>query len=173
VTISNDSLISESESEALASLDCKLRLIDDRVTAVVRGYQTGLYLCGAGGLGKSYSVYRQLRHLECDFRTFNSRMTALGLFRALDKAPDAVHVLEDMERITSDRDAQGVLRSALWSQGDQDRVVTWTTSAGEQRPAASPFTSLRSATQRCAGICGGLHGRAGADTNTSWRLNNV
>jgi len=125
--------MSLTDEEALGCLDHKLRLIDDRVTAVVRGYQTGLYLCGAGGLGKSYSVYRQLQNLECDVRSFNSRMTALGLFRALDKAPDAVHVLEDMERIVNDRDAQGVLRSALWSQGDRDRVVTWTSSAGEQR----------------------------------------
>jgi hypothetical protein len=131
--MSNDSGLLEAEREALLSLDCKLRLIDDRVTAVVRGYQTGLYLCGVGGLGKSHSVYRQLQLLECDFRIFNSRMTALGLFRALDKAPDAMHVLEDMERIVNDRDAQGVLRSALWSQGDRDRLVTWTTSAGEQR----------------------------------------
>lgn len=131
--MSNGCGLPEAESEALASLDCKLRLIDDRVTAVVRGYQTGLYLCGSGGLGKSYSVYRQLQLLECDFRVFNSRMSALGLFRALDKAPDAVHVLEDMERIVNDRDAQGVLRSALWSQGDRDRLVTWTTSMGEQR----------------------------------------
>ncbi len=117
----------------LATLDAKLRLVDDRVTAVVRGYQTGLYLCGAGGLGKSFSVYRQLQSLETDFRTFNSRMTALGLFRELSKSPDSIHVLEDMERITADRDAQGVLRSALWSQADRDRIVTWITSAGEQR----------------------------------------
>jgi hypothetical protein len=131
--MSDGALIHEADHEALQALDRKLRLIDDRVTAVVRGYQTGLYLCGAGGLGKSYSVFRQLHLLECDFRTYNSRMTALGLFRTLEKAPDSVHVLEDMERITGDRDAQGVLRSALWSQGDRDRVVTWTTSKGEQR----------------------------------------
>jgi hypothetical protein len=119
--------------EAQASLDRKLQMVNDRVTAVVRGYATGLYLCGAGGLGKSYSVYRQLQHLECDFRTFNARMTGKGLFRALQNAPDSVHVLEDMERVTADRDAQGVLRSALWSQADRERVVTWTTSEGEQR----------------------------------------
>jgi hypothetical protein len=120
-------------SEALESLDRKLRVIDDWVTSVVRGYQTGPYLCGAGGLGKSYGVFRQLTDLEADFRTFNSRMTTLGLFRALEKAPDCVHVLEDMERITNDRDAQGVLRSALWSQGDRERVITWTTGDGEKR----------------------------------------
>ena len=131
--MSKECLVSEANREGLASIDRKLRLIDDRVAAVVRGYQTGLYLCGAGGLGKSYSVYRQLQLLEIDFRAFNSRMTALGLFQALAKAPDNIHVLEDMERIVHDRDAQGVLRSALWSQGDRERVVTWTTSAGEQR----------------------------------------
>jgi hypothetical protein len=49
------------------------------------------------------------------------------LFLALQKAPDAVHVLEDMERLTKDADAQGVLRSALWAQPGHDRVVTWTT----------------------------------------------
>jgi hypothetical protein len=119
--------------DPLTTLDRKLSLIADRVASVVRGYQTGLYLCGAGGLGKSYEVFRQLEQLECDVRAFNSRMTALGLFISLEKSPDAIHVLEDMERITSDRDAQGVLRSALWAQADRERVVTWTTSNGERR----------------------------------------
>jgi hypothetical protein len=121
------------ERDALAALDRKLQLVNDRVTAVVRRFATGMYLCGGGGLGKSYSVYQQLERLDSDFRPFNSRMTGKGLFLALKKAPDAVHVLEDMERVTSDRDAQGVLRSALWSQGDRERVVTWTTADGDQR----------------------------------------
>jgi hypothetical protein len=61
-------------------------------------------------------------------------MTGKGLFRTLEHAPDATHVLEDMERITKDPDAQGVLRSALWAQPGHDRVITWTTAAeGEQR----------------------------------------
>jgi hypothetical protein len=71
-----------------------------------------------------------LKSLSADYRLFNSRMTAKGLFKALEKAPDAVHVLEDMERLTRDRDAQGVLRSALWAQPGHDRAVTWTTATG-------------------------------------------
>lgn len=35
-----------------------------------------------------------------------------------------------MERLTKDPDAQGVLRSALWSQPGHDRVVTWTPATG-------------------------------------------
>ena len=122
------------DGAALASLERKLQLVRDRVGAVVHGYQTGFYLFGAGGLGKSYTVLRCLDDLGTPYKLFNSRMTAKGLLRALEKAPDAVHVLEDMERLTRDRDAQGVLRSALWAQPGHDRVITWTTgTGGEER----------------------------------------
>jgi hypothetical protein len=58
-------------------------------------------------------------------------MTARGLFLALGNAPDAIHVLEDVERLTQDRDAQGVLRSALWAPDDHaGRLSTWTTAKG-------------------------------------------
>src|SRR5262249_13150631 len=82
---------------------------------------------------KSHTVLARLEELQASYKLFNSRMTAKGLFRALERAPDAVHVLEDMERLTNDRDAQGVLRSALWAQPGRDRVITWTTgTTGEQ-----------------------------------------
>jgi len=122
----------QADREALASLDGKLAVIEDHVVAVHQRFQYGLYLYGEGALGKSYTVTRKLKDLEADFRTFNSRMTPKGLFMALRAAPDAIHLLEDMERLTSDRDAQGVLRSALWAQPDETRRVTWTTAEGTQ-----------------------------------------
>jgi hypothetical protein len=118
------------DARALASLEKKLALMRDWVTSVAQGYQTGLYVFGAGGLGKSYTVLRHLDALEANYALFNSRMSGKGLFNALREAPDAVHVLEDMERLTRDRDAQGVLRSALWAQPGRERVVTWTTATG-------------------------------------------
>jgi hypothetical protein len=127
------SLATDSNHQALADLDRKLQLVRDRVKAVGGGFQTGLFLCGAGGLGKSFNVFQQLDALSANYRIFNSRMTGKGLFRALERAPDAVHVLEDMERLTHDRDAQGVLRSALWAQPSREREVTWTTAEGELR----------------------------------------
>jgi hypothetical protein len=98
-------MTTQTEHQALESLDRKLQLINDRVTAVARGYATGLYVCGPGALGKTFSVHQQLDRLECDYKTFTSRMTAKGLFATLERAPDSVHVLEDMERIVNDRDA--------------------------------------------------------------------
>src|SRR5262245_4449284 len=121
---------SRADPGALANLERKLALVRDWVTAVASGYQTGLYLHGSGGLGKSHTVLRQLEKLEANYKLFNSRMTAKGLFRALEKAQDCVHVLEDMERLTKDADAQGVLRSALWAQPGHERLVKWTTATG-------------------------------------------
>jgi hypothetical protein len=122
------------DSEALATLEKKLNLVRDHVTAVGRGYKTGFYLYGTGGMGKSYTVLQHLENLGVTFQLFNSRMTAKGLFLTLQKAPDAIHVMEDMERLTKDPDAQGVLRSALWAQPGHERLVTWTTAAdGPQR----------------------------------------
>lgn len=120
--------------EALRSLEKKLHLVRDYVTAVGKGYKPGFYLYGTGGMGKSYTVLRHLESLDVPYQLFNSRMTAKGLFLTLQWAPDAIHVMEDMERLTKDPDAQGVLRSALWAQPGHDRVVTWTTATeGRQR----------------------------------------
>jgi len=121
------------DSEALAQLDARFRLIRDRVIAVARGFSFGLYVYGAGGVGKSYSVLEQLAELEVAFRVFNSRLTAKGLFHAMHAAPDAIHVLEDVERVTGDKDAQALLRAALWPQPGRERVVNWTTGDGEMR----------------------------------------
>jgi hypothetical protein len=121
------------DARALESLDRKFLAVRDFVTGVVQGYYRGLYLYGEGGLGKSFTVFDHLDGLGCRYEAFNSRVTGAGLFRALGRWPDALHVIEDTERLTSDRDAQSLLRSALWSQAGRDPVATWTTSKGEQR----------------------------------------
>jgi hypothetical protein len=115
------------DKNALASLENKRHVIRDLVTGVAKDYKHGLFLHGGGGIGKSYTVLEQLQRLEVPYQLHNSRMTAKGLFLALKHAPDAIHLLEDMERLTKDADAQGVLRSAMWSQPGHERIVTWTT----------------------------------------------
>jgi hypothetical protein len=120
------------DKAALASLEKKLHLVRDHVVALYRGYKYGFYLYGAGGVGKSFTVLRHLELLDAPYKLFNSRMTAKGLFLALAAAPDAIHVLEDMERLTKDPDAQGVLRSAMWAQPGHARMVTWITAKTEK-----------------------------------------
>ena len=128
----NDTISMHSEDRK--SLDRKLQVVKDHVAAVALGFKFGLYLYGQGGIGKSFSVLHQLEQLNASVILYNSRMTGKGLFNSLRNAPDAIHVLEDMERLTKDPDAQAVLRSALWAPPGRDRTVTWTTaSEGEIR----------------------------------------
>jgi hypothetical protein len=93
----------------------------------------GLYLWGPGGIGKSYTVFEELKRLEAGgdpqaiHHLYNTRITAKGLFRILEKYPNDILLVEDCERLTQDRDAQGILRSALHAQPGQPRLVTWNT----------------------------------------------
>jgi hypothetical protein len=119
------------DRQALGRLKVKLQVVRDRVTAVAKGYATGLYLHGEGGVGKSYTVLQQLKRLRTRYQHFNSRMTGRGLYDQLERFPSSIHVLEDMEAVLQDRNAQGVLRTALWAQrkkgsvGPLERLVTW------------------------------------------------
>ncbi len=128
-----DDGLSPRDHKHLAALEPKLQLVRDYVFQVVEGLTTGMYLFGEGGIGKSFTVLTELERLKADYKIYNSRMTGRGLFNALEKFPDSVHVLEDMEQILRDRGAQGVLRSALWGQrkgggdGPMERPVTWST----------------------------------------------
>jgi hypothetical protein len=123
----NERLPQSGDPAALESLEKLHHLIRDLVTGVAKGFKHGLYLHGSGGTGKSYTVLSHLKVLAVPYRLHNSRMTAKALFVALKDAPDIIHVLEDVERLTKDADAQGVLRSAMWAQPGDERLVTWNT----------------------------------------------
>lgn len=129
-----DTPILSDDEQHLASYESKLTLIRDYVRGVVLRFATGFFLCGNGGISKSHTVLAEMEKLGADYKLFNSRMSGRGLFQALAEYPGTTHILEDMERVTADKDSQGVLRSALWSQRGEDgklkRVVTWATARG-------------------------------------------
>jgi hypothetical protein len=117
----------QSDADLLADLDREYQILDDYVTQVVLGFQTGLYVHGRGGTGKTWNVTQRLDKLNANYVRSNSQMTGKGLFRAMQAAPKAVHLLEDMESLVNDKVAQNVLRAALWAPPGKPREVTWTT----------------------------------------------
>jgi hypothetical protein len=140
------------DNTAVQNLENKIKMLKDRVAGVVHGFNFGLYAYGAGGLGKSYIVTQQLEQLRAEVRQYTSRVTAKGLFKGLSKATEAIHLIEDVERLTSDRDAQSLLRAALWAQPGRERIISWTTDKEDVEPfvfrggiillANRPLTSL-------------------------------
>ena len=123
--------LSEIDEQNLHSLEAKLQIVRDRTRSVALGYRNGLHLWGEGGIGKSYCVLSELDRMKASFVLHNSRLTGRGLFDLLMEFPDQIHVLEDCEPIFADKNACGVLRSALWGQTTtehgQERFVGWRT----------------------------------------------
>ena len=114
-------------AENLERLEKKLALIRDRVRSVALRYNTGFFLFGAGGSGKSHAVRGELDALGTRWILHNSAMSAAGLFDMLHDHPEHVHVLEDMEQLYADKKAVGYLRSATWGDDQmRNRVITKT-----------------------------------------------
>lgn len=123
--------LSEEDRRNYDEFQKKLQLVRDRTTGVARGYATGFFLDGPGGVSKTFTVVEELRRMNVNYRLSNSRMTGRGLFDLLEQFPDCVHVLEDVESMMNDKMAIGVLRSALWGHrkaglaGASQRWITW------------------------------------------------
>jgi hypothetical protein len=128
--------LSAADQRHLLEYQRKTQLVRDRVVGVIRGRDTGLYVWGPGGTGKSRTVIGTLRKQQANYRLHNSRMDGRGLFTALERDPDAIHVLEDCEQMMRNRNVRGLLRSALWGQrdgaGPMERVVTWPLGGGRR-----------------------------------------
>jgi hypothetical protein len=128
--------LSEADRRHLLEYEKKMQLVRDRAVGVIRARTTGVYFWGPGGTGKSYSVIRTLREYGANYRLHNSRMDGRGLFTALQRDPDAVHIVEDCEQMMRNRNVRGLLRSALWGQrdgnGPMERVVTWPLGGGKR-----------------------------------------
>jgi hypothetical protein len=118
------------DQDYLIAYESKLVRVRAGVEQVALGYESGMHLWGAGGVGKSFTVLKELDRLEVDYKLSNSRLTGRGLFDLLRESPSSIHVIEDAEQMTGDRNAVGVLRSALGGQPKgkrrrPERLVTW------------------------------------------------
>ncbi len=115
------------DAENLERLEKKLALIRDRVRSVAFRYNTGFFLHGDGGTGKSFVVQGELESLDTRWIRHNASMSAPGLFEMLHDLPEHTHLFEDMEPLLKNQTAVGYLRSATWGDANmQNRIITKT-----------------------------------------------
>jgi hypothetical protein len=79
--------LSEADQRHLLEYQQKIQLVRDRVVGVIRARDTGLYVWGPGGTGKSHAVISTLREFQANYRLHNSRMDGRGLFTAMERDP--------------------------------------------------------------------------------------
>src|SRR4051794_18848972 len=71
----------------LVSLWRKQELVRTSTRGVALGFQTGLFLYGKGGIGKTHTVTEELTALEVSYKVWNSRVSGWGLINNLEEYP--------------------------------------------------------------------------------------
>lgn len=121
----------------LDSLSRKQNLIRDRITQLVEGEHTGLYLYGRAGTGKTHLVRSWLDEIAPDDRTHfvdGGYMTGQALFQTLSEHRNEIIVLDDVSSLFADARAKQYLLAAMGRQGRADggRTVHYRRHDGEE-----------------------------------------
>jgi hypothetical protein len=114
--------------------------VRDDVASVALGYVSSYILWGPSGTGKTWVIKDQLREMNVAWREPAGTMTALALFRHLQRFSDDITFIEDQEGILKDPKTLDILRPALWTTErdptNQGRIpprrVQWTNAHQEE-----------------------------------------
>lgn len=88
-----------SEQTAYESLQLRLKVVTDRVRAVVAGRSNGIYLFGRPGTSKTFTVRSTLEALGAPHEYEAGRLTPIGLFELIAEHPNKILVLDDVSSI--------------------------------------------------------------------------
>ena len=132
-------------NKATTALEERQEILAHYVRLVARRQSNGLFVFGSkGGLGKTKIILETLTEEWTQPVILNGHCTPLSLFTNLQARRDAVIFLDDCDSLFRNLPALGILRSALWGQGDQ-RLVTYNSSA-IRKASAFNFTGAIIAT---------------------------
>jgi len=129
------------EEIPVTALEEKQSLLAHHVRLVAREKSHGLFVVGVGGLGKSMTISETLASEAVSPVLINSHITPLSLYSALFyNRSGRIIWLDDCDSIYSNLQILGILRSALWGQGQ--RIVTYhSTQLPDDLPNAFEFSS--------------------------------
>ena len=113
------------------SITQRFSFLETLVKLVATATPTSLIITGPGGLGKSYTVFHQLRasgvgmEPDVDFFTIKGFTTPKSLYRTLYENRDKIVVFDDCDSVLKDATAVNILKAALDSSAV--RTVSWMT----------------------------------------------
>jgi hypothetical protein len=112
-------------SLALDHYDRLVALLADRVRSVVRRYQTGAYIVGRPGAGKTHTVRRVLDDSKTNHVFLNGRVSPAALFDEIAERPDSLLVIDDVSSLFKNLQAAQILMAAVGGDPGTPRRVTY------------------------------------------------
>lgn len=117
--------IRSERSGALTQYTQLVRLLGDRVRSVARGYQTGAYVTGRPGSGKTHTVRRILEECKTNYVFLNGRLSPAALYDEIEERPDSVLVIDDIPLLFNNLQAAQILMAAVGGDPGVPRRVTY------------------------------------------------
>jgi hypothetical protein len=110
-------------------LEERQQLLAHHVRLVVQRLTNGLFCYGKrGGLGKTRVIVRTLARCGVRPVILTGHVTPLALYTALYQNSDSIVFLDDCDSLYRNLPALGILRSALWGENNEARLVTYNSS---------------------------------------------
>ena len=116
----------ETDGEIDDRLNKTYRSLETLVDSVANGYTKSLIVAGAAGVGKSYTVRKQLeQHLSCNFTFVKGYTRPTGVFKLLyeNRFPGQVLVLDDMDTALTEEVSLNLFKAAL--ELSDTRRISW------------------------------------------------
>jgi hypothetical protein len=111
------------------ALEERQQLLAHHVRLTARGMSNGLAVYGSrGGLGKTRVVLATLKEEGVQPLVLNGHITPLSLYSNLYQHQQSVVFLDDCDSLFRNLPALGILRSALWGETNEKRLVTYNSS---------------------------------------------
>lgn len=114
------------------SLEDTFLAMEELVSCVALGHSNGIFISGAAGSGKTYTVLAKMAELGLEEKTnfvmLKGFSTARGLFDAFQNNPDKLFIIDDMDSALEDKTALNLLKSVLDTY--PVRRVTWNKADG-------------------------------------------
>ena len=111
------------------ALEERQQLLGHHVRLVSRKLSNGLCVYGSrGGLGKTKVVLETLKEEGIKPLILTGHCTPLSLYTNLYEHPESVVFLDDCDSLFRNLPALGILRSALWGENNEQRLVNYNSS---------------------------------------------
>lgn len=139
----NSSMQSRQEIEHEFDINERFDFLQQLVRMVLNKTQVSLIVTGEGGLGKTYTVKRELRrrqlNKDADYAYIKGYSTAKGLFRTLFENNGKLIIFDDCDEVLIDPTAKNLLKGALDSY--DERTISWiSNSFTDDLPQSFEFT---------------------------------
>lgn len=133
----------ESIEEIAKHIKKRFEILESITCGATKGHVYSIIVTGSPGIGKSFSVIKQLENLGkiegTDFIVVKGHITSINLYRLMYEFKDSgkIIIIDDADSILFDENALNILKSGLDS--DKNRRISWMSDALKNEDVPKTF----------------------------------